>query len=346
MKKFFAGFLLTCFAVFLIPAVIVPVSMLFEEEKAVPAAAEIVTPNAGDAITTASMQEPYQISLYITSTGETANLDFEDYIAGIVAGEMPPTYQTEALKAQAVAARSYMLSKIASYLQDGIPEEHHGALLCTDYSHCKNWASLEDAKSHWDARFAEDYADKIKTAVQDTRGEYLVYDNKVAKTFFYAISSGKTENVTDVWGSALPYLQSVPSEGDSRADGYRSRVFYPKEAFYTVLKGARPHIRTDESLDAMLGKVTYTEGGSVASIELGGELFKGTEIRNMFQLRSANFSLRIQDNQVVFDVKGYGHGVGMSQYGANAMAGEGKSYQEILDHYYTGVMLACLYQKA
>ncbi|MBE5040352.1 stage II sporulation protein D [Ructibacterium gallinarum] len=346
MKKIVLGFFVICVAVFLIPSVLVPVAGLFQREKEVPAAADIVPEQEGDAVTTAVMQDPYQISLYITASGETVTMDFEDYVAGIVAEEMPPSYPKEALKAQAVAARSYMLSKIAGYLQNGIPEEHHGALLCTDYSHCKNWTALSDTKKRWDARFADDYEQKILEAVQETRGEYLIYDNKVAKTFFYAVSSGQTETAEDVWGTALPYLQSVPSEEDSRADGYRSRVFYPKEAFYTVLKGARPQISLKEPLSSMLGKVTYTQGGSVATIELGGEIFKGTEIRSMFGLRSAHFNLRFEEEQAVFEVTGYGHGVGMSQFGAGAMAGEGKNYQEILMHYYSGVTLASLYHKA
>lgn len=345
MKKFLTGLLTLCFSIFLIPGILVPLSVLFQENP--PTAAASVPPSEEkDAITAASMETPYQISLYLSAVGNTLQLDFEDYIAGIVAEEMSPTTHPEALKAQAVAARSYMLSKIAGYLENGIPPEHHGALLCTDYNHCKNWTPLEDTKKRWDPRLAEDYAQKIQTAVQDTRGEYLIYGGKVAKAFFFAASSGKTESAADVWGTALPYLQSVPSENDLRADGCRSRVFYPMDAFWTVLKGARPQIQPRDSVEEIPGKITYTAGGSVATAELAGEQFKGTEIQELFQLRSACFTLRFQDGQAVFDVKGHGHGVGMSQFGANDMANTGKNYREILEHYYTGVTLVSLYQKA
>ncbi len=346
MKRFFIGVFLLCSIIFIIPSVMIPVSMLFAKDTPLPVMADTVAEETGDAITTSTIGDSYEITLYQAATGEIVTLDFEDYITGVLAEEMPPTNHIEALKAQAVAARSYILSKIADYTENGIPESHHGAMLCTDLSHCRPWRSFEETQSLWDSRFAEDYAEKIKKAVSATRGEYLVYDNKVVKAFFYAVSSGKTEDVSDVWGVSLPYLKSVDSAEDARADGYRSRVFYPKDAFFTVLRGLRPNLQVDEGFSDTLCQTKCHDSGSVDTVEIFGEAFTGAEIQKAFRLRSTVFSLRLVDGQAVFDVKGYGHGVGMSQFGANAMANNGKTYQEILCHYYTDVKLACLYHKA
>ena len=340
MKRVIIILCIICFSVFIIPGFLISLSTFF---KAPETQVSADTSDPGDAVTASSFTEPYQISLYNTETGKVDTLDFEDYIAGIVASEMPPTFHVEAMKAQAVAARSYILSKIAVYMESGIPDSHHGALLCNDNSHCKSFTSFEDTAATWDKRFTEDYTAKIKTAVSETSGEYLIYDNKVAKTYFFAVSSGKTENIADVWGVSLPYLVSVDSSGDFRADGYHSKVFYPKDAFFTVLKGAQPEIRIPESPETILGNVSYTEGGGIASIELCGKLFKGTEIQEMFRLRSTNFSITFENDQAIFDVKGYGHGVGMSQYGANYMANNGDNYHTILEHYYPGTSSAELY---
>lgn len=342
MKRFLIGFLILSAAVFCIPSVMVPIASLVSERTAAPAYADSA---AADDTAAYRVDAPYTVTLYRVGNGETLTLDFEDYIAGIVAEEMPPTNSIEALKAQAVAARSYILSKLSSYSENA-PAAHHGALLCDDFSHCHTWRSLEESKDTWDARFREDYAAKIKRAADETRGEYLSYENKAAKTCFHAVSGGKTENAEDVWGVSLPYLTTVNSAEDTRADGYHSRVFYPKEAFETVLRGLRPSIQTAENLEDISPKFTYHDSGSVAALTMLGETFTGLEIKEAFHLRSTHFSLKFADGKAVFDVNGYGHGVGMSQFGAAAMAEHGKNYREILAHYYKGTTLSQLYHNA
>ncbi len=346
MKRFILGLILLCSAILFIPAATLSLFDGWGNETLLPVSVMPADAESGDAITMAVMPEDYTVTVYLVSTGETVTMDFEEYIAGVLGEEMPPGFLSESLKAQAVAARSYILSKIAGYMESGIPKNHHGALLCTDYTHCRTWRPLEESKQEWELKTADDHMEKIQKAVQDTRGEYLVYDNKVAKAYFHKINSGRTEDIEDVWGVSLPYLQSVDSPGDRRADGYRSRVFYPKEAFFTVLRGLRPKLQLPENLEDGAISAKHHEGGSVEAVELFGESFSGKEIKEAFGLRSMAFSLQFQEGKAVFDVKGYGHGVGMSQFGANKMAEEDKGYQEILQHYYKGVQLACLYQKA
>ncbi len=336
MKRFFLGLFGLCMAMFLLPLAAVPLSNFRESEEALPTA--VVSTAEGDAITTKNFGENYPITLYLPATGQVLNLDFEDYIAGIVGAELSTDFPEEAIKAQAVAARSFILSKIATYLDKGIPESHHGALLCGNFSHCRSYTPLEEIKE-------KDYIEKVRQGVEDTRGEYLTYENKVAKAYFHKVSSGKTENVKDVWGVSIPYLVSVESEGDLRADGYRSRVFFPKEAFFTVIRGLRPKLKLPETLSDPTLTIKFTSGGSVETATIFGEKFSGKEIQEGFGLKSRTFSLEFLDDEAVFDVKGDGHGVGMSQAGAKAMAEKGKDYKEILSHYYPGVCLSSLYQK-
>lgn len=313
---------------FLIPALVIPLSILMTKEN------EKVEDNPTFEIGEIKNEK---ISLLISSTGEKLELDFEEYIAGIVGQDMSPTYHIDALKAQAVASRSFILSKIASYNETGMPENHQGAILCTDYNHCHSWRSLEESKNFWDQRFAEDYAEKVKKAVNETEGEYLIYDGKPVKAYYHAVSSGKTENVKDAWGVELPYLKSVESTEDSRADGFRSRVFYPQKAFTSIIRGLNPETEISDDVSGTFGNAERNVTGSVAQIEIFGKTFSGREIQDAFKLRSTVFDVDFKDDKVVFDVKGYGHGVGMSQFGANSMAQSGKSYKEILLHYYTGV---------
>jgi stage II sporulation protein D len=173
---------------------------------------------------------------------------------------------------------------------------------------------------------------EIKQAVLETTGEYLVYDNLPAKACYFNISSGKTESSLDIWGVDFPYLISVNSECDQNAVGYHSRVFYPMEAFQLTLKSRKKVIDTNAS--PTICDIVCTENGSVKSLLIFGTTFTGEEMQNLFHLKSRNFSIEFQDKTVVFDVKGDGHGVGMSKYGAKQKAENGNTYQEILAHYY------------
>lgn len=284
-----------------------------------------------------------KIRVYDCKTDRVAEHDFEEYMVGVLAGEMPASYEMEALKAQAVAGRSYILDRMENYRKNGAPPEHKGADICNDSSHCKAWLSVETACEKWGESWAKNYLPKLQAAVRDTRGEYMVYEGQTVKAFFYSASSGRTETAHDVWGgSNYPYLQSVESVGDTTAPDFESTVTVAKADFVQKLQSKNGAVTVSEPLSSMIGEAEHTEGGSVSAVVLGGQSFKGTEIRTLFGLRSANFTIDAQDDDVVFHVKGYGHGVGMSQYGANYMAKQGKTYREILQHYYTGVDFSML----
>ena len=287
------------------------------------------------------MMPSHEIKVYNHDKDELMDMDFEEYLVGVLAGEMPASYEIAALSAQSVAARSFILSRMEYYRKAGTPPEHKGADVCTYYGHCQAWRSVADFRAGWGAENADIYENKLRTAVTETRGQYLVYDGKIAKTFFYSMSSGKSENVEDVWGGdSEPYLISVSSEGDKTAPNFETCVEVGAEEFRNKLKEKRGDIIFSDVLSQDFGELTRTDGGSIATITIGGEKFKGTEIRTIFKLRSANFEVSTDDSAVYFAVKGYGHGVGLSQYGANYLAGQGKDYKEILSTYYPGTEIA------
>ncbi len=270
------------------------------------------------------------IKVLMSDTGEVENIPLDQYLISSVAAEMPAEYPPEALKAQAVAARSYTVYHMeAEKNNPGIVPGHKGAYICTDASHCKAYLGINEMQLKWGDKFNEYYG-KISDAVNATRFETVNYNGKTANTVFHAISSGKTESAKDVWGSDIPYLISADSSFDSKSNGFLSSVTVDIGEFKSALEGLRPLIS-----DSPSPKITRSESGGVMTITLYGSEFSGSEIRSLFSLRSVNFEIEIGDS-VVFSVKGYGHGVGMSQYGALQMALQGYSYKDILSHYYAG----------
>jgi len=270
------------------------------------------------------------ISVMDHKTNTVTNKDLEEYLVGVVSAEMPASYEPDALKAQAVAARSYIISK-----KDTKNPAHPDAIVCNNSSHCKAHLSLDEAKEKWGAEWEKDFYPKVKKAVEDTRGEYLAYKDKAVEAFFFALSNGETESSKDVWGSDLPYLKSTKSEGDSTSPNFYSSAEFSVSDFNEKLKKLSEDFKPSENVS--IGKTTYTEGGRVKNININGADFSGTDIRSAFSLASADFTITQSDDKIVFNVEGKGHGVGMSQYGANFLAKKGYSYEEILKHYYSGV---------
>ncbi|MBE7031164.1 MAG: stage II sporulation protein D [Ruminococcaceae bacterium] len=268
--------------------------------------------------------------------GEVRQLPFEEYIAGVVAAEMPASFETEALKAQAVAARTYTLTKMKVNDSD-INGAHKGADICTDYAHCQAYIAWENAEKNW-GNDANKNRKRIESAVGATAGVVMTYEEEPIRAVFHSSSGGRTENSADVWGGNLPYLKSVDSPGEEIAPTYTSQVVVPLEEFKKKIMEACPDAQLDDIND-MFGNAHRSVGNGVKDVEIGKHVFLGTEIRRLFGLRSTDFSLNVEDGNVIFSVKGNGHGVGMSQYGANHMASQGKGYEEILTHYYTGVRL-------
>ena len=278
----------------------------------------------------------YEITVYnhITEASEKVNL--EEYIKCVVAAEMPADFDLEALKAQAVAARTFAYGRMSETYRSkqGV---HDGVEICTDSTHCQAWVSREDAMKKWNVLFASRNWSKISKAVDETRGMIVVYQGKVANTLFHASSSGRTENAEDVWaGTSVPYLKSVESSGDEASRGYTATISISGEELIDKLS----KVYTDLELDVMdkIGIVDYTTGGRVKTLKIGNVILKGTEFRSILGLRSACFNIEfVEDDLLRITTTGHGHGVGMSQWGANSLAKTGGTYKEILRHYYTGV---------
>lgn len=277
---------------------------------------------------------PHTVTCLDTKTGTVNTVILEDYLIGVLAAEMPAGYESEALKAQAVAARSYILYKVNSS-----NSRHPQATICTDSTHCKGWLSENDAKSRWKAPERDANWQKLTHAVRSTSGEYLTYNNNIVEACFFASDGGRTENSEDVWQASLPYLRSVESPASS--ESAKSQVSYTKSEFIQLINN---HLSAPLSPEASITvtPIRLTQGGSIAEIDICGTLFRGTDIRKIFELKSANFTVTVHPDKITFDVIGNGHGVGMSQTGANQMAKEGKNYTEILLHYYTNVQIVKL----
>lgn len=258
------------------------------------------------------------------------------YLPGVLAGEMPANFCDEALKAQAVAARTYIL-----YKQEHGCAAHPEADVCNVASCCKAWLSEAEMQERW----GEDYLrnlDKICRAVYETDGQYLSYAGEPIQAVFHSSSAGKTESSANLW-QALPYLVSVDSpETQEDVPNYETEVEVSASALRDAVLQVHPAADFSGAPEAWLGGVYYNETGRVTYASLGGAVLSGAELRDMFDLRSTCFSLTYTETGFLFRVTGYGHGVGMSQYGANVLARKGASYQEILTHYYPGTELTAL----
>ena len=272
-----------------------------------------------------------KISVLLKESGEKKTMTLSDYLVGVVAAEMPASFEYEALKAQAVAARTYAVSKLKN---DNAKSEHNGADMCSDFAHCQAYISQKTAAKNW-GKNASEYLKKCKNAVNETSGEIMEYDGQPIKAVFHSSSSGKTENARDVWGGDVPYLVSVTSPGEEACPSHESEVSVPLDEFKSKISAK---FATDFSKE-IIGKAQYNKSGSVQGISVGGVSIRGTQMRSLFNLRSACFKAEVRDGRVVFKVTGNGHGVGMSQYGANYLAAHGYDYEKILKKYYSGAYL-------
>lgn len=259
------------------------------------------------------------------------SLPMEEYLIGVVAAEMPASFQPEALKAQAVAARSYALYCIAS-------GKHDSGRICADFRCCQAWSEDESLRSRWGADY-DKYRQAVSQAVQATAGQYLSYEGQAIFAAFHSSSAGATEDCGAIW-SPLPYLVSVSSpETAQTVPGFVSQVELSPLDFRDTILSACPEADMSGDASAWLGAIEPEASGRVASVEIGGSSISGEKLRSLFSLRSTAFSLEYTGSAFLFTVKGHGHGVGMSQYGAEHMAAEGQSYAQILAHYYPGTQL-------
>ena len=265
--------------------------------------------------------------------GGTAQLlPMDDYLTCVVLSEMPPEFESEALKAQAVAARTFTEKRRLS-------AKHENADVCSDSACCQAWQSEAALREKFGADF-DVYEEKARAAVETTQDEALFYAGALIDATYFSCSNGKTEAAVAVWGTDVPYLQSVESFGEEAALRYESEVVCTAAQLREKLTGAK----LDGAPEGWFGAVSYTDGGGVDSMEIGGIAYSGTELRSLLGLNSTCFTVSCEGDTVIFSVCGYGHRVGMSQYGANYMAAQGFDYRTILQYYYRGTEIKKLSQ--
>lgn len=257
--------------------------------------------------------------------GSIERMDMDTYLVGVVLAEMPAFFELEALKAQSVAARTFARK---AFVTGG---KHGDGSVCTDYSCCQ---AYRDPESYIRESGQVDDVEKIRSAVLATSGEVLTYDGILIEAVYFSCSGGRTEDAAAVWGADYPYLRAVDSPGEESAAFFTDTKSFTPEALAETLE-----LSPCGNPESWFGVVTETPGRGVATMEIGEKVFSGVELRKRLGLRSTAFSVTVEKGTILFHTKGYGHRVGMSQYGADAMAVEGADYRQILSHYYPGTEL-------
>ena len=252
----------------------------------------------------------------------------KDYLFGVIAAEMPALYEKEAIKAQVVAAYTF-----ACYKKSSAADSKYDITAEGETAQC--FITREEAAARWGEKALE-YSQKIDECILSVLGEVLTYDNEPIFAAYHAISPGVTNTCKDVWGKDIPYLISVDSTGDALAANYLSEVTFTKQEIAEKLKSIAA---TPQESTNYFSNIKTASTGLVTSIDFCGKTVTGAQIRELLGLRSSNFIVNYAEDKFTFTVKGYGHGVGMSQTGANYMAKQGKTYDEILLHYYNGATL-------
>lgn len=280
---------------------------------------EMITPESE--ATNETQSQKYDENLVrILNNDQVLTMPLDEYLCGVLLGEMPASFHDEALRAQAVAARTYTLRKLRN------TDKHIEADLCTDTACCQAYVEPETNES----------ARKIRNAVDSTAGEVLIYEGDLIEATYYSCSGGRTEAAVAVWGTDIPYLQAIDSPWDAGAKYHRDTVVFAENELMEKLG------LTGTSEEFTYSNITYTDGDGVESIDICGKQFSGVELRSLLGLRSTAFTIEKDADTICFTTKGYGHRVGMSQYGAESMAQQGNTYEEILAYYYPQTQLITL----
>lgn len=309
----------------LILGMLMPQVMLNIASLGIPARNE---PEQTSVPTEADTQPPAVQTTYISVLTDGAAvrvMALEEYILGVVLAEMPASFEAEALKAQAVVARTYALRRLT------LGDRHGTVAICTDSACCQAYVSEADyLKTMGD----QPDIDKIRLAVSETAGQVLTFDGELAEATYFSCSGGRTEDAQAVWGEAISYLQAVDSPGEENAENYSAAIHFTAAEFSAALGRA-----LEGSPESWFGKASYTDGGGVATMFVGGISYSGTELRQKLGLNSTAFAVTADSSGITVTTRGKGHRVGMSQYGADAMAVAGSTYAEILAHYYPGTVI-------
>ena len=333
MKKILIYLLSFILIIFIIPALLTRRTLPVNSNEKISNQEEQNVENQ----TQTSNQNEYNYSKYGTisllhkKTGEVEQVNLDEYLCNVVSAEMPANYEIEALKAQAIVARTYTIYKILN-------KKHDTADICDDSTCCQAWISKNDRLARWEESQRESNWQKIVSAVNDTKGKIITYDDKPIDAFFHSNSGGVTEVPVNVWGgTGYPYLQSVETSGEDTYTQYSSEVVFTQEQLINKLKEKYSDISIDFSNNDDIKIMEYTESTRIKTVKFGNHEISGVEARSLLGLRSTNFEISIDDDNIKFSVKGYGHGVGMSQTGADSMAKQGSSAEDIIKHFYTGV---------
>ena len=273
------------------------------------------------------------VHLYLEDEKRINALDLEEYVRGVVAAEMPANFQLEALKAQAVAARTVTARRLKRFGGPGYPAVQ-GADLSDDINDSQAWLSKKELVSKWGLWNYYGFWKKICTAVEETKGLVITYEGKLIDAVYHSTSGPKTENAEEVWGAYLPYLRSVDCLYDRHSPKYSQEQVFSVTEFQSKLGmeklptvGGLPFIQI----------LNYTSSGRVKRIRVADQVYQGKELRSLLGLYSTNFSYSSLNGQFIFKTIGYGHGVGLCQYGADGLAQQGRNFREILHYYYQGI---------
>lgn len=326
MKKIGLYIIIMAILVIVLPLIIVRTYIAVEE------------PTKNESENKGQSQSDITINVFMTDQKKVVKMNLEDYILGVVAAEMPASFELEALKAQAVAARTYALGRATGLY--GSSDKHEGADVCTDPAHCQAWISKDTAMHRWGLLSSFKNWNKISKAVNSTKGQVIKYKGVLINPLFHSNSGGHTENSEDVWsGTAEPYLRGVESPGEETFSQYKNEVVLEQKEMAEALKKFNSRIKLD-SRDILSGIkiLKYSDGNRVMEMKIGGVTVKGTDFRKLFQLKSTNFEMKeLSGGKIAITTLGNGHGVGMSQCGADYLAKKGAGCKDILKYYYKDV---------
>jgi stage II sporulation protein D len=309
----------------LIPALLV---LPFSEERVSGKLGENLRSPEPDGVDNGQLDSSVEVAVYRMSNQEIEKLGLERYVVGVVAAEMPAEFELEALKAQALTARTYIVKQMLNDSPLGVPD---GADVTDTVTH-QVYKSEAELRKRWGTDYNANLK-KVQEAVLATKGQILTYGGDPIYTQFFSTSNGFTENSEDYWKNKFPYLRSVESPWDVESKEFSSQVVMSIDDFERKLGIKLTSTKRVGNI------IERTAGNRVAKVDFNGKTLTGKDIREKLELRSTDFSWVVKGNQIVITTKGYGHGVGMSQYGANGMAKEGKSYEQIVKHYYQGVTI-------
>ena len=332
-RRVVAWALILAAVLFFLPALLLLGREEGGEEESLPQATLPADPSAA----AASGRDRGRVVRLLQEDGQVTEMTMADYLWGVVAAEMPAAFELEALKAQACAARTYTLRA-----QNSAGSKHPGADICTQSTCCQAYVERGAAEARWGLNAGE-YGDKIDQAVAQTDGLGILYQGEPIQALFFSSAPGKTVDAVEVWGNSVDYLKSVDSPEGEEVPNYHSQVVLSQQQVQQAVLAAYPGADLSGEPETWFSQISREGDGAVTSLVLGGITLTGSQVRTLFSLRSAAFSLTWDGSSFTFDVTGYGHGVGMSQYGANALAKEGKTFEEILTWYYTDTQVAALW---